>query len=481
MAARRRSAVVVALLAAGLLLSACSDDGDSNASDLVANAQARQYKAEQNAQRQIEQANAALPDRPSGELDIDGSPSFSLTSHEVDAYLATGTNTTINLAQNGADQGFQELCAGKIDLVTSLRPISRSEWDACQSVGLDVVQFQIASDGIVVAIKSESDVGGDCLNTDQIRETWRAGSPITNWSQLGLDDIPLRTAGPPASSSDFQLFGQTVLGSPAPSQTDFRSDEYTYQRFQDARRFLSGSRHHQHLALTYPDEARLKGLRKSQLLTARQVYFDAASAVRDARAERAKGIRDHRSAADQAKDVARLQAAIVKRNRLKHDLEVARHKYLVATHLATAAADAKREVDGSLGHVIYTRFSTYELFEEELRPFEITYPNGQRNCVFPSQSTITSGVYPLSQQVLVTTTTQALQRSEVTGFLHHYLKDAQAAASDADLIALPDQTLQAELAWLDGSRQAPLTVPENASGASPSATPTDGTTAKPAR
>ena len=44
--------------------------------------------------------------------------------------------------------------------------------------------------------------------------------------------------------------------------------------------------------------------------------------------------------------------------------------------------------------MIYARFSYYELFEEELRPFEITTPDGHRNCVFPSQTTIASGDLP---------------------------------------------------------------------------------------
>ena len=47
--------------------------------------------------------------------------------------------------------------------------------------------------------------------------------------------------------------------------------------------------------------------------------------------------------------------------------------------------------------MIYVRFSYYELFEDQLRPFEITLPDGQRNCVFPSQRTITSGEYPLAR------------------------------------------------------------------------------------
>ena len=456
--ARRNGAVALAL-AGVLLLPACSHDNNRGATDLVADAQARAYDAELATQRQVQLANEGLPDRPSGQLDIDGSSTISLTPAEVDAYQGTGTNTTINLGENGEDQAFQELCAGKIDLVSSLRPISRSEWDACQSVGLDVVQFQIASDAIVIAIKSESDVGGDCLTSDQVQDIWRAGSPITNWSQVGLDDIPLRVGGPQLNSTDFEVFGKSVLGSLAPALTDVRSDYFTYDNFDQARRFINGGPRYIRRSLKYPELARERGVLKSELTTARQVYADAVNELRVALAERAKGFRDKRSKADKAKDEARVQAAYVARTKARQKVHAARAVLRTAEDKLGISTTAKRFVDRTLGHVIYARFSDYELFEDQLRPFEITLPSGQRNCVFPSQRTITGGDYPFSSQMLITTTTRSLDRSEVKDFLRHYLNTSQTAAANASLVSLPDETLRAELAWLDGTRQPVLVVP----------------------
>ncbi|GAA1796788.1 hypothetical protein GCM10009795_047800 [Nocardioides hankookensis] len=457
-----RSAALVLALSGALVLTACSQDENRDASDLVADAQAQDYRAQQAAQQQINKANAALPDRPAGQLDIDGTTTFSLTQDEVDHYNTTGSSTTVNLRSNNQDQAFQELCSGKIDLVNSERPITRSEWEACQAVGLDVVQFQIASDGIVVAIKSESDVGGDCLSTDQVQETWRAGSPIVNWKQLGFDDVPLEVGGPSGRSFpvEFQTFGKTVLGSPAPSQTDLRSDYYSYDKFDQARAFINGGTRRAKIAQGYSEMARQLGLRKSEMVTAKQVLVDARLELETALAERAKGIRDKRSDADQAKDAARVDAARLARTKASDDFQAAHKRFQKAQKIATRAADAKRVVERSTGHVIYARFSSYELFEEELRPFEITTPDGHRNCVFPSQTTISNGIYPLSTQVLVTTTTRSLERDEVKDFLKDYLNQSQDAANAAAMIALPDETLRLELEWLDGRHQPVLVVPE---------------------
>lgn len=468
----RTAAAGLAALVVLAGLTACSRDDGRNASDLVADAQAREYAQSQADQRRIEQANAALPDRPRGQIDIDGASTISLTPDEVERYQATGTQTVVNLEDNGEDVAFQRLCQGKIDAVSSMRAISRSEWDACHAVGLDVVQFQIASDAIVIAIKSESDVGGDCLTTDQVQEVWRAGSPITNWSQLELDDVPLRVGGPELSSSDFEVFGKSVLGSLAPALTDVRSDYYTYGTFEQALRFLNGGDTEIQHALTYPERARIRGLRKSELEAARQVHLDARAELEVALAERQKGIRDKRPPATQAKDQARQDAAYAAVAVARDELERAKARYQVATARWRAATDAKRAVDRTLGNVIYARFSDYEVFEDRLRPFEVTLPEGRRNCVFPSQVTITGGEYPFATQMLVTTTTRSLARVEVTDFIRHYLNESQDAAAEARLVPLPDETLQAELAWLDGSREPVLVMPldDESTTADPEAT-----------
>lgn len=480
-----RAGGVSLVLAAALILPACSQDDGATGTDLVTEAQARAQQSQSSEEQQVERANAALPSRPSGEVAIDGSNTVSLTQDEVDRYLQTGTTTVVNLQNKGDDKAYQELCSGKIDLVSSTRSISRAEWDACQAVGLDVVQFQIASDAVVIAIKSESDVGGDCLTTDQVQDIWRAGSPITNWSQLGFDDIPLEVGGPELTSNDFFVFGKSVLGSLAPALTDVRSDYFIYHNFDEARRFLNGGEHKIRRALTYAERARERGLRRSEVVTARQVYLDALDELKTARAERAKGIRDKRSAADQAADQARVAAAKVAVHKAKVKLDHAKARLAKAERRLARATKAKRYVDSTIGNVIYARFSEYEVYEDQMRPFEITLPTGQRDCVFPSQQTITEGDYPFSMQLTLTTTTRSLARTEVKDFIRHYLNASQDAASAAQLVSLPNETLQAQLAWLDGTRQPVLVQPadDGSIEANPTetATPTPDAVQQPAR
>lgn len=452
----RRLACAAAGALALTLLAGCSGSAQQ-ASDRVSQDQADAYRAELQHQREIERAAAALPDRPAGVVSLDGSTRGSLSGREATLYESTANAARVELADNGEDQAFQELCAGQIDLVDSARPISRAEWEACQSVGLDVVQFEVAAEAVVVAIKSETDVGADCLRVDQVRDIYRAGSPVTNWSDapLGFDDVPLKVGGPGPENNGFSFFGRYVLDAPEPSMVDLRSDYVTAADDEQARRFVVGSHRTEVEASRFDDVSRLRAQRNQALQDARDELLAARQEMTISRAERKKGIRDHRSAADQAKDVARVRAARVRLAAAKARVTHEKDRWTRMNATYDRIAGARKRYETYSGHVAYFRFSYYELFEDELRPFEITTSDGRRNCIFPSQRTITSGEYPLARQLLITTTTRSLARGEVRDFLGHYLNHAQDEAGDDRLVPLPDETVDLERAWVTGD-QAPL-------------------------
>mgnify|MGYP000884917314 CR=1 FL=1 len=443
------------------LLTACSDPSQE-ATDTVNQGQADDFSAQQAAQKDIDRAYAQLPARPSGVVDVDGVANGSLTQREVAIYEATPNAADVRVGTNGEDQAFQELCAGQIDLVDSARPISRAEWEACQAVGLDVVQFQVAAEAIVIAIKSETDVGADCLSTDQVRDIWRAGSPLTNWSQdpLNFDDVPLRVGGPEPDNDGFSFFGRYVLDAPEPSRVDLRSDYYLAQSDEATRLFVVGRPWMRERAQRFDDASRVRAQANQMVQDARQELQAARQELAIALAERAKGIRDERPPADKAKDQARVDAAFVRRSKavVRYNAAVAHYQLVDARW--RKINDARIAYNRYRGHVAYFRFSYYELFEDQLRPFEITDSTGRMNCIFPSQRTITSGEYPLARQLLITTTTRSLARAEVRDFMQHYLRSAQSLAADNHLVSLSNQTVQLEQQWLTGEKQVELYAPE---------------------
>ncbi len=461
----RRTRLVGSLAAGAVALSlftACSDPSD-DASDSVSQRQAEDFRDNQAQLQEVARANAALPSRPSGIVDIDGSTGGSLTNVEVRLYETKPNGAEIHVADNGEDQAFQELCAGQIDLVDSARPISRAEWEACQAVGLDVVQFQVAAEAIVVAIKSETDVGADCLTVDQVRDIYRAGSPLTNWSQppLGFDDVPLRVGGPNTDNDGFGFFGRYILDAPEPSQVDLRSDYFLAENDEAARRFVVGNEALALRASRFDDVSRRRAQANQAVQDARAELLAAKQELAIALAEREKGIRDERPAADKARDQVRVDKAFTRRTAARNRLERVELTYGERDRLYNNISDARRLFAAYRGHVAYFRFSYYELFEDQLRPFEITEPDGQVNCIFPSQRTITSGEYPLARQLLITTTTRSLVRAEVQDFMTHFLNNAQEAAGEARLVPLTAETVKVQQSWLTGDQVPLLVAPDD--------------------
>lgn len=480
---RRTALAATALLAVGLLAS-CSEEPAPDATDVVADAQAQDFRDDQAQDQRVRQAFRDLPQPTTGVVLIDGNEG-SLTPEEVFRFNQTGSATDVRMSFRGEDQAFQELCAGEVDVVDSSRTISQAELDACRAVGLDVVQFQVASDAVVVAIKNESDVGGDCLSTDQVREVYRAGSPVVRWSQLGdgFDEVPLRVAGPNPENNAFTFFGQTVLDAPQPALVNLRSDYESFDTDQGSRLFVVGRERDEDLAALLRDRARRRDLAKSQLETQWQVVNDAKAEVEVAEAERQKGIRDKRDAETQQADQERQDASYVALAEAQERMrELERRKDEVVA-VWQRSFDARKRVLAAQGNLAYFRFSYYELFEEQLRPFEITTPEGERNCIFPSQRTITSGEYPLARRLLLTTTLRSLDRPEVQEFLLHYLDNAEQQATQARLVSLPAADIAEQKDWVTGKAEPEVVVldPEPQPTEGPEGTPTASPTAQPAR
>jgi len=73
-------------------------------------------------------------------------------------------------------------------------------------------------------------------------------------------------------------------------------------------------------------------------------------------------------------------------------------------------------------------------------------------CVFPAQTTITSGVYPLTQRFFVITSQVALRRREVRAFLDYLVTNSRTLATDNRLVPITDQQLSDELTTIRGRR-----------------------------
>jgi hypothetical protein len=251
----------------------------------------------------------------------------------------------------------------------------------------------------------------------------------------------LKVAGPDAESNVFGFLGQYVLGIENPSLASVRSDYQAFPTDAGVRRAVVGSR---------PDELAAAQLAPSEKVLEQIIssIADAEKRVRDAQAEVQKGIKDRRSAADQARDQRLLKEAQGILNGLKSDLKESR-RYVADNRAAARRFNSTR---GTLG---LFRFSYYEAFEEQLRPMEISTSDdfGNPECIFPSQASVTNATYPLARQLLLTVNYKNLLDGDINDFLTSALANAQEEAQKAALVPIPDDTLLAQQTWLNGSSE----------------------------
>ncbi len=391
--------------------------------------------------------------RSQGVVRIAGQAQGSLTESLVRTYERGGTAVQVNSAGGNESDAFAAFCRGQVDVVDSARPISPSEYRRCIASGIVPVQFQVASDAAVLAIKNETDVGVDCLSYEEVQQIFRAGSPINSWSQVGYDSQAtsgildsrvsprLTVAGPDDASNVFGFLGQYVLGIDNPTLASVRSDYQAYPTDRGVRRAVVGSR---------PDELASQELAPSQKVLNEIVasIADAEKAVRDAEAEVKKGIEDGRTPKAKARDQRILAEAEQTLANLKKDL-VASRRYVKANR------EAARRYNSTRGTLGLFRFSYYEAFEEQLRPMEISSSNdfGNPECIFPSQVSVTNATYPLARQLLLTVNYKNMLDADINGFLTSALANAQEQAQQTALVPIPDDTLLAQQTWLNGSSE----------------------------
>lgn len=162
-------------------------------------------------------------------LTMDGSVSLvALIKQLQTAYLQVnpGLPTTYGLPSgkpNGTNAGIQNLLDGKVALAVSSRPLKPEEVQA----GLQAVP--IVRDALAVAVGRDNPYQGG-LTLDQLKQIFQG--KITNWSQVGGPDLPIRVINRSPDSGTYTFFQDAVLlgenfGADGPNFTTAQQDETT--------------------------------------------------------------------------------------------------------------------------------------------------------------------------------------------------------------------------------------------------------------
>jgi len=149
---------------------------------------------------------------PSGtSVKVDGSGSMTVANEALKQRVESQfPGTTVELAAGGTDAALQALNADRIDVAAIGRPLT----DAEKAQGLQ--QVPLSREKIAIVVGSDNPFQGS-LTAEQFARIFRG--EITNWSEVGGPNAPIRFVDRPESSDTRRALSQYPVFQGAPFQT----------------------------------------------------------------------------------------------------------------------------------------------------------------------------------------------------------------------------------------------------------------------
>jgi len=182
-------ALSVALMLTAALLVGCGGDGNGDV-DVSDDADA---------------ANEAL----SGMLTIEGSDTMvNIAQAWAEQFMDENPDVMITIRGGGSGAGIASLINGTVDFSLASRDVRPSEFEDGAAVGVEIIENTTSYDGIAVIVNPES--GMTEISKDDLGKVYRG--EITNWSDLGGEDLDIVLLGRDSASGTFAFFQEVIVG-----------------------------------------------------------------------------------------------------------------------------------------------------------------------------------------------------------------------------------------------------------------------------
>ncbi len=130
-----------------------------------------------------------------------------LSQKEAESYMKKNSMTSITVVGGGSGVGIAALLDGTTDIAMSSRSIKMDERMKLQDAGKAFKEVMIARDALSVIVNLKNKVSK--LTREQIEGIYTA--KITNWKDVGGDDMKIVVYGRETSSGTYDFFKENVL------------------------------------------------------------------------------------------------------------------------------------------------------------------------------------------------------------------------------------------------------------------------------
>lgn len=160
-------------------------------------------------------------------IQIDGSSTvYPITEAAAAAFRKQSPGVRVAVAFSGTGGGMKRFVVGDIDICNASRPIKDAEKSACQTSGIEYLEFAVAYDGLSVMVNPQND-WCDSLTVEQLKMLWQPESTIQKWSDLtqGWPEQAIKLYGAGTDSGTFEYFTEAIVGTARKSRSDYTQSE----------------------------------------------------------------------------------------------------------------------------------------------------------------------------------------------------------------------------------------------------------------
>lgn len=141
-------------------------------------------------------------------LDIRGSDTMvNLGAALAEAYMVEHSQAELVVQGGGSGTGIAALLNRNADIAQSSRPIRDSELKEAKSQGLEIKEYVVAGDAVVVAVHPQNPL--DEISLEDLSRIYRG--EITNWSELGGPDKGIVVLSRDTASGTHVFFLETAV------------------------------------------------------------------------------------------------------------------------------------------------------------------------------------------------------------------------------------------------------------------------------
>lgn len=163
----------------------------------------------------------------SGVVKIDGSSTVGpITQVVAEEFKIDNPDVDVAVGVSGTGGGFKKFVVGEIDIADASRKVKAEETEKAKSNGIDMVELEVAYDGIAVVVSKDNTWASD-MTPEELKKVWEPDSKVKLWSDIRPEwpKEPIKLYGPGTDSGTFEYFTEEINKKAKAIRTDFTASE----------------------------------------------------------------------------------------------------------------------------------------------------------------------------------------------------------------------------------------------------------------